>query len=257
MIAKIGATAAAAENTIAPGFDADASSAAGESTERSSSSGSSATESSSSSSAKATSGDEPESHPGDSKEPKEPKGHGRNGASAYRQAQHVLHALALGVIGALCAACRLAKMYRYREKIVVRIIGRPMFGAKVHHLEQARCRGCGHIVRAQGPDDVCQGLGTDYVRYDWSACAMLMVMPYFGGAPVQAHRVPARGMGRPDARREPVGAGQRRRRSPAAAVHAMLFGAVTKAKSVMRPPQFGQEWTSNESRHGRSASRSR
>jgi hypothetical protein len=74
-------------------------------------------------------------------------------------------------------------MYRYREKIVLRIVGQPLFRAEVHHHEQARCRGCGHIVRAQSPGYVSQGLGTDYIRYDWSACAMLMVMHYFGGAP--------------------------------------------------------------------------
>ena len=79
--------------------------------------------------------------------------------------------------------CGLAKMSRYREKLVVRIIGQAMFGAEVHHHEQARCRNCGCIVRASGPQELTQGLGTDYVRYDWSACAMLMVMHYFGGAP--------------------------------------------------------------------------
>jgi hypothetical protein len=31
-------------------------------------------------------------------------------------------------------------MDRHREKIVIRIIGQPMFGAAVHHLEQGRCR---------------------------------------------------------------------------------------------------------------------
>jgi hypothetical protein len=74
-------------------------------------------------------------------------------------------------------------MYRYREKVVLRIVGQPLFSAEVHHHEQARCRGCGHIVRAQSPAYVCEGLGTDYIRYDWSACAMLLVMHYFGGAP--------------------------------------------------------------------------
>jgi hypothetical protein len=74
-------------------------------------------------------------------------------------------------------------MYRYREKIVLRIVGQPLFRAEVHHHEQARCRGCGHIVRAESPTYVCEGLGTDYIRYDWSACAMLLVMHYFGGAP--------------------------------------------------------------------------
>ncbi len=112
-----------------------------------------------------------------------PNGHGRNGASAYRQAQHFSHTLAPGKMGALSEACGLAKMYRYREKIVIRIVGQPLFGAESHHHEQARCRRCGHSVRAEGPACVHEGLGTDYVRYDWSACAMLLVMHYFGGAP--------------------------------------------------------------------------
>jgi transposase len=122
---------------------------------------------------------------GDSKERESPKskGHGRNGARAFHRAQHHLHALEHGVIGAVCEKCRRAKMNRYPEKTIVRIIGQPMFGAEVHHHEQARCRNCGRIVRASGPEELTQGLGTDYVRYDWSACAMLMVMHYFGGAP--------------------------------------------------------------------------
>jgi transposase len=112
-----------------------------------------------------------------------PKGHGRNGASAYRQAQHISHTLAPGKIGARCEKCGHGKLHRYREKVVIRIVGQPMFGAEVHHHEQGRCRACGHSVRAESPTEVCEGLGTDYIRYDWSACAMLMVMHYFGGAP--------------------------------------------------------------------------
>ena len=46
-----------------------------------------------------------------------------------------------------------------------------------------RCRNCGHVVRADGPACIQEGLGSEYLRYDWSACAMLMVMHYFGGAP--------------------------------------------------------------------------
>jgi len=125
------------------------------------------------------------SAPGDAKESSSepPQGHGRNGASAYRQAQHCDHGLAPGVIGELCEKCKHAKMTRYREKIILRIVGQPLFGAEVHHHEQGRCRACGHIVRAQSPAYVSEGLGTDYIRYDWSACAMLLVMHYFGGAP--------------------------------------------------------------------------
>jgi transposase len=175
MIAKIAAAAAdaaAAKDASGPVFDADDSVHEGEATGYSSS----------------TSSGEPASlvpadGAADPRDPKKPRGHGRNGASAYTTAQHFFHTLALGVIGALCEACRLGKMFRYREKIVIRIIGQPLFGAELHHYEQARCRGCGHLVRAAGPAHVHEGVGSDYVRHDWSACAMLMVMHYFGGAP--------------------------------------------------------------------------
>jgi hypothetical protein len=114
---------------------------------------------------------------------KSPKGHGRNGVDAYKRATHFFYALAAGVIGAVCDACGFGKMYRYREKVIIRIVGQPLFAAEIHHYEQARCRQCGRLVRATGPSCVHEGVGSDYVRYDWSACAMLLVMHYFGGAP--------------------------------------------------------------------------
>ena len=177
MIAKIAAAAAAAEQEAGGEVvDAGGSVDAG-----------SSTSSSSSSSANATSSGEAEPTAGggeaDQADSKKPKGHGRNGASAYTKAKHFLHALALGVIGAACEVCGFGKMYRYREKVVIRIIGQPLFGAEAHHYEQVRCRNCGHVVRADGPACIQEGLGSEYLRYDWSACAMLMVMHYFGGAP--------------------------------------------------------------------------
>jgi ribosomal protein L37E len=186
-IAKVLAAAKTEHDASGRGLDAEASSPSDEATESPRSSGTNETSHSELSDAKA-SDTEPappareavETTPGDSKKP---KGHGRNGARAYRQARHFSHGLAPGVIGALCEACGLGKMYRYREKIVIRIVGQPLFGAESHHHEQARCRRCGRIVRAQGPACVHEGLGTDYIRYDWSACAMLLVMHYFGGAP--------------------------------------------------------------------------
>jgi len=116
-------------------------------------------------------------------EPKTPKGHGRNGADAFTHAKHHFHKLAAGIIGVLCAVCGVGRMSRYREKIIIRVIGQPLFGAELHHHEQARCRNCGKILRADGPPDLCEGLGSDYIRYDWSACAMLIVMHYFAGSP--------------------------------------------------------------------------
>jgi hypothetical protein len=123
-----------------------------------------------------------ESEPPPDGRPK-PKGHGRNGASAFRAAQHFFHELSLGVTGAKCAACQIGTMSRYREKIIIRIVGQPMFRAEQHHHEQTRCRNCGRIVRAEGPACVHEGVGTEYIRYDWSSCAMLLFMHYTGGDP--------------------------------------------------------------------------
>jgi hypothetical protein len=111
------------------------------------------------------------------------KGHGRNGASAYVNAKDIAHPLAAGQVGALCAACGAGRLTRYREKVVIRVVGQPLFAAERHHLEQARCRGCGAIVRAETPANVLEGVGSSYVVYDWSACAMLCMIHYFSAAP--------------------------------------------------------------------------
>ena len=113
--------------------------------------------------------------------PENPKGHGRNGASAYANAKHFLHTLMLGVIGSLCT-CSDGRMRRYRERVTIRVVGQPLFAAEAHHYEQARCKMCGRIITAPGPDGILQGVGSMYVVYDWSACTMLIVMHYFGGA---------------------------------------------------------------------------
>jgi transposase len=111
------------------------------------------------------------------------KGHGRNGAGAYVHAKHFVHALLVGVLGAICEACGRGRLTRYREKVVVRVVGQPLFGAEVHHFEQVRCRSCGRVRRADVPAQVLAGLGTSYVVYDWWACALLIVMHYFAGSP--------------------------------------------------------------------------
>jgi transposase len=116
-------------------------------------------------------------------EKKKVKGHGRKGASAFVNAKHVVYALAAGLLGALCSACGLGRMTRYREKVVIRVVGQPLFAAELHHLEQARCRVCGRVVRAEAPPSLLEGIGSSYTVYDWSACAMLVVMHYFAAAP--------------------------------------------------------------------------
>jgi hypothetical protein len=120
---------------------------------------------------------------------KKPKGHGRNGVKAFVNATHFPHGLAPGILGALCGACGpgrgTGRMSAYREKIIIRIVGQPLFRAEVHHFEQARCRICGRIIRASGTDEILDGVGTSYITYHWSACAMLIVMHYFAGSPLK------------------------------------------------------------------------
>jgi hypothetical protein len=125
------------------------------------------------------------------------KGHGRHGAGAFTSAKEHLHALGLGILGALCAACRIGRMLRYRDKVIVRVVGQSLFGAERHVLEQARCRNCCAIVRADGTELLRDGLGTEYVTYHWSACAMLIVMHYFAGAPFKRLEALHQGWGIP------------------------------------------------------------
>jgi hypothetical protein len=186
MIAKIAAAVAAegarGEDRDADGsVDADGSGDADEPMGSTSSSGANTT--SSGETGSTAGGNDSGSDDAKPATPKKAKGHGRNGAGAYTKAKHFFYALAAGVIGGLCAACGFGKMYRYREKVVIHIVGQPLFDAELHHCEQARCRSCGHVVRADVPAEIQQGLGSDYVRYDWSACGMLMVMHYCSGAP--------------------------------------------------------------------------
>lgn len=111
------------------------------------------------------------------------RGHGRNGAGAYVGAKHYVHELLVGILGAICEACGVGRMSRYRPKLIVVVKGQPLFDAETHHFEQARCRLCGAIITAEGTDAVTRGLGSSYITYDWSACAMLLVMHYFAGLP--------------------------------------------------------------------------
>lgn len=135
----------------------------------------------------------------DDQDPPEPsgKGHGRHGAAAFTSAKDYLHALALGVLGTICAACGVGRMGRYRDKVIVRVVGQSIFGAERHTFQQARCRLCGAIIRAEGADLVLDGSGTEYVTYHWSACAMLIVMHYFAGAPFKRLEALHQGWGIP------------------------------------------------------------
>jgi transposase len=124
---------------------------------------------------------------GEPDEKKGRKGHGRNGVAAFTNATHINHELVPDIVGAVCEECGPVRgggrMSPYREKIIIRIVGQSLFGAEVHHYEQVRCRICGKVITAAGPVEVLEGIGSSYITYSWSACATLLVMHYFAGAP--------------------------------------------------------------------------
>jgi transposase len=130
--------------------------------------------------------------------PSSKKGHGRNGADAFINATQHVHALADGIIGATCAACGTGPVSAYRDKVIVRVVGQPLFDALRHHFQQGRCRLCGAIFTAEGRELVIRGgVGSSYIIYDWSACAMLIVMHYFAGAPFKRIEALHQGWGVP------------------------------------------------------------
>jgi transposase len=112
---------------------------------------------------------------------KKAKGHGRNGSAAYTGAKTFFHALMTGIIGSICMLCNSDRMTRHRDHVTIRIVGQPMFGAERHLAEQARCRTCGRVVSAL-PANILVGIGKA-VTYEWSACAMLIVLHYLYGLP--------------------------------------------------------------------------
>jgi hypothetical protein len=136
--------------------------------------------------------------PTDKTESSPPKGHGRNGADAFINATQHVHPLAAGIIGGICAACAMGPVSRYRDKVTIHVHGQPLFAAERDHFEQGRCRLCGAIFTAEGSELVVQGgIGTGYITYAWSACAMLIVMHYFAGAPFKRLEALHQGWGVP------------------------------------------------------------
>lgn len=110
------------------------------------------------------------------------KGHGRNGSAAYANALHIHHPLAAGILGSCCQSCGSGRVVSYREQVIIRVIGQPMFGAELHHAEQGHCKTCGRVTTAALPENIHEGIGKAAI-YDWSACAMLIVLHYFAGMP--------------------------------------------------------------------------
>jgi transposase len=107
-----------------------------------------------------------------------PPGHGRNGAEAYRNAQHIQIPHATLQHGDRCPGCLKGKVYGQREpRQLVRIVGQAPLTATVYELQTLRCNLCGEVYGA----DVPEGVGDD--KYEESAAAMIAQLKYGSGMP--------------------------------------------------------------------------
>ncbi len=108
---------------------------------------------------------------------KKKKGHGRNGASAYPGAKVVYVPHKTLKAGQLCPDCEDGNLYKYKDRIEIRIKGRPPLEAIVYKLEKFRCALCGKIFTAQLPEEA----GED--KYDAEAKSIISLLKYGSGFP--------------------------------------------------------------------------
>ena len=107
------------------------------------------------------------------------KGHGRRSAASYRGGEKVtvehdtLQALAP------CPACQKGKLYELQiPAVIVRVTGQAPLGAAVYECQRLRCNLCGEVYVAKPPADA----GAH--KYDESASAMISVLKYGTGVPL-------------------------------------------------------------------------
>jgi len=118
-----------------------------------------------------------------SERPKEKRekapGHGRNAAAAYPSARRVPVALEGEASGEPCPECLKGKIYPQQEPAtLVRLKGVAPFTATIYELERRRCNLCGQVYTARPPE----GVGEE--KYDTSVAAMLALLRYGAGLPM-------------------------------------------------------------------------
>jgi transposase len=106
------------------------------------------------------------------------KGHGRNGADAYRGANHVDVTHETLQAGDACLACEQGIVYETTcPGVLIRIKGQAPLHATVYELQKFRCGLCGKVFTAQAPKEA----GTQ--KYDATAASMIALLKYGSGMP--------------------------------------------------------------------------
>ena len=130
--------------------------------------------------------------------PKEPRkkapGHGRNGAAAYPGAKRIPVPLEGEASGEPCPECPKGKVYPVKDPVpLLRVKGVAPFMATIYELERRRCNLCGEVLTAEAP----AGVGQE--KYDESVAAMLGLLRYGAGLPMNRIEKLQTGFGIPKA----------------------------------------------------------
>jgi transposase len=105
------------------------------------------------------------------------KGHGRNGADAYRGAEHIAVAHLSLAAGDPCPVCGEGIVYEKAPGVLVRITGQPPLAATIYQLQKLRCHLCGEVFTAPAPAEAGQQ------KYDATAGSMIGLLKYGSGLP--------------------------------------------------------------------------
>lgn len=123
---------------------------------------------------------------------KKNKGHGKNGADEYTGAEKVKITHDSLQHCDPCPACDDGKLYRQQVPgVLVRIKGSAPLQATVYELEKLRCNICGKIFTAELPPEAGDQ------KYNETAAAMLAVLRYGSGLPLNRIAQLQAGMGVP------------------------------------------------------------
>lgn len=123
---------------------------------------------------------------------KKNKGHGKNGADEYTDAEKVKIPHDSLQHCDPCPSCDEGKLYRQRiPGVLVRIKGSAPLQATIYELEKLRCNICGKIFTAEHPVEAGKQ------KYDETASAMLAILRYGSGLPLNRIEKLQAGMGIP------------------------------------------------------------
>ena len=104
-------------------------------------------------------------------------GHGRQGAQAYRGAEHVVCRHETLAVGERCPVCGRGRLYRVAPGVDIRLDGHALLAAGRYVLEKFRGSACGHVCMATAPAEA----GPE--KYTARARAVLVLARYYLGVP--------------------------------------------------------------------------